>query len=345
MNDTGPADKGPHEPWANLAGGRVPRRPLRRIILQNTAALPTLMTLLNGIAGFAAIFYAAKLGLEPVLPPDLPASAAAALIEQWQAKALHYHTIAAWLIFAAMLCDALDGRLARMTRQATDFGAQLDSLCDAISFGVAPAMLMVYAVSITRQVPDFDILLPHSSVLGKAVMAVAIIYMCCAVLRLARFNIENAPDVLSHLSFKGLPSPGAAATVAAMVLLLNHMQHLVLDEGQRHPNQWISITVGVALPAVTLGVALLMVSRLRFPHLVNQFIMGRRPFSYIYKAILVLLAAILFPQLTLALVTVGYAASGPVGWLWRRFAPARTGHRPPTPAGHASHGGTPSAGT
>ena len=85
-----------------------------------------------------------------------------------------------------MVFDALDGRLARMTRQASDFGGQLDSLCDAVSFGVAPAMLMVQTVATYLPGGEFDMFHQNSTLLGKLVFAIGILYLCCAILRLAR---------------------------------------------------------------------------------------------------------------------------------------------------------------
>ena len=268
------------------------------MILRHTAALPALVTLLNGIAGFASIYYATKEvpGATDVPSPNL--------------------MLAAWLVFAALAFDALDGRLARMTRKATDFGAQLDSLCDVVSFGVAPAILMIRAVSVTRQIEEFDIFMPQAPVLGKAVVAIGAIYVCCAVLRLARFNIENAPDLLRHLYFKGLPAPGAAAAVAALVLLFGHLQQF--EEGLKSA-RWLNITVGLALPAVTLTTALLMISRLRYPHLINRFIVGKRSFGYIVWAVVLIVLAWVFLQMAVALVALVFAASGPADALIGRF--------------------------
>lgn len=274
---------------------QAPRRPLRNIILGNTAALPALVTMLNGIAGFAAIHYATK---------GILGSAD-----------LEHLTISGWLIFAAMGFDALDGRLARMTRQATEFGAQLDSLCDAISFGVAPAILMIHTVHMA--LGDFQVPATYAGLLGKAVMAIGAVYVCCAVLRLARFNIEHAPEVLGHMHFDGLPSPGAGATVAAMVLLFAFI--VKSDVVSWKTADWLRITVAVALPAVTLGTAWLMISRFRYPHLLNQFILGKRPFSYIAKAIAVIAAGIVFPQLALAIGTLVFTTSGPAMAIWRKL--------------------------
>ena len=105
--------------------------PRRTRILRGIAALPSMVTLGNGIAGFAAIHFATK-----PLPAALMDPAHSAAAGAWLTQNM---VLAAWLVFVAMVFDALDGRLARMTRRTSDFGGQLDSLCDAISFGVAPA--------------------------------------------------------------------------------------------------------------------------------------------------------------------------------------------------------------
>ncbi len=268
------------------------QKPLRKTVLRSIAALPTIVTLMNGTAGFASIHYATKAGLG-------------------NAEGLDNLMIASWLIFAALLFDALDGRVARMTRQASDFGAMLDSLCDIISFGVAPAILMVHAVAMTREIPDFEIFAPQASLLGKAVMVIAVIYLCCVILRLARFTVENAPDVLHHMYFQGLPSPAAAVLVAAMVLLFGHIQGA--EEAR-----WLNITVGSTLPAATFAAAILMVTRFRYSHLVNRFVLGRRPFSHVVIALIVIVAGLVFRQFALPLAAIAYTASGPVQTLWKK---------------------------
>jgi CDP-diacylglycerol--serine O-phosphatidyltransferase len=106
------------------------------------------------------------------------------------------HDRAAWYVVFGGVCDALDGRVARMTRSGTRFGEELDSLVDAISFGVAPALLMYFAV------------LRHESWDWLLVF----IFAACAVLRLARFNIEQAGR--PKRDFIGLPSPMAAGALA-----------------------------------------------------------------------------------------------------------------------------------
>ncbi|MCK4624244.1 MAG: CDP-alcohol phosphatidyltransferase family protein [Phycisphaerae bacterium] len=279
-------------------------KPLHKTVLRSISALPSLVTLMNGTSGFLSIHYATKAGLG-------------------NAEGLSNLTIAAWLIFAALLFDALDGRVARMTRQASDFGAMLDSLCDIISFGVAPAILMVHAVAMTKQIPDFEIFAPQASLLGKAVMVIAIIYLCCAILRLAKFTVENAHDLLHHMYFQGLPSPAAAVLVAAMVLLFGHIQNV--EEGLKSA-RWLNITVGAALPAATFAAAILMVTRFRYTHVVNRFVLGRKPFSHVVMGIMAIIAGLVFRQFALPLAAIAYTASGPIQFLWKKIHKSDTYH-------------------
>ena len=293
---TTPHDRSPDE--------RPAKRPRKRI-LRDTAVLPTLTTLMNGVSGFAAIHYATKAGLGHV-------------------DAIGNLKIAALLVFVAMVFDALDGRLARMTRQATDLGAQLDSLCDAISFGVAPAVLMVQtvALALAEQMGPFDVFAEEGSPLGRVVMVIAAVYLCCALLRLARFNVENAPDVLHHMEFKGLPSPAAAATVAAMVLLFDYLQAV---PGGWKSAEWLKIAAGATLPATTLLTAWLMISRFRYPHVVNQLLRGRRPLWVIVLVLAAVVSALVYFQLALATATLIFALLGPVNAILRRFGLAPPG--------------------
>jgi len=289
-----PHDRSPDE--------RPARRPRKRI-LRDTALLPTLTTLMNGVSGFAAIHYATKAGLGHV-------------------DAIGNLKIAALLIFVAMIFDALDGRLARMTRQASDIGAQLDSLCDAISFGVAPAILMVQtvAMALKAEMTPFHVFAQEGSQLGRVVMVIAAVYICCALLRLARFNVENAPDVLHHMEFKGLPSPAAAATVASFVLLFDYFETV---PGGWKSAEWLKITAGATLPAITLITAGLMISRFRYPHVVNQLLRGRRPLWVIVLVLAAVVSAVVYFQLALATATLIFAMLGPINEILRRFGLAR----------------------
>ena len=266
------------------------RHPHRRRRLRSTSVLPALMTLGNALAGFAAIHYATKDALGEGQLSNL--------------------AIASWLIVAAMICDTLDGRLARMTRQTSDFGGQLDSLSDIISFGVAPAVLIL-RLSVTglriMEIPA------HGLAVERLVWCIAGVYVACAALRLARFNVENEPDESAHMEFRGLPSPAATVPIIAMVLLTKHLA----DKG------WLGLELvmqiaSVALPVVTIVMAMLMISRFRYPHLINQYIRGKKPFGYLVKLLVVVLAALLQPFITAAVLSLAFALSGPILALRRK---------------------------
>jgi CDP-diacylglycerol--serine O-phosphatidyltransferase len=156
--------------------------------------LPSLFTLGNAVCGFAAIVQVAAVHVN-----------------------LATHTIenpenfvhAAWLIVLAGLFDGIDGRIARLTQSTGDFGGELDSLCDAVSFGVAPGLMV--AMSNARAIAASQLFAKMSWFFGAW-------FACAAILRLARFNVENSHDEDAHLSFKGLPSPAAAGTIITTVL-------------------------------------------------------------------------------------------------------------------------------
>jgi CDP-diacylglycerol--serine O-phosphatidyltransferase len=282
----------------------------RRLILRSTAVLPALFTLGNALCGFAAIHFATKDALG-------------------QASLTHLE-LAAWLIFIAMGCDMLDGRLARLTRRTSDFGGQLDSLADVISFGVAPAVLMLRTVvMILRGHLEIPGPLPEL-VIERVMWVIAAVYVSCAALRLARFNVENEPDESAHLHFKGLPSPGAAAVIVGLVLLFVKMEAIQTVIEQAPPatahrsvlmsSPWFLGMVSATLPIMTLVAGLLMVSSLPYPHMINQYLHAKRPFGYIVRLTVIALAAMLEVYVTLAAVVTIYALSGPVRGLRRRLA-------------------------
>ncbi len=290
-NADSPTESAPMEELSR--GGRMRRR-----ILRSTAVLPAMFTVGNGLCGFASIYFATKVnfGSSDVLA----------------IKGVSYFpllAVAAWLIVAAMICDMLDGRVARMTRKTSDFGAQLDSLSDAISFGVAPAILMLRAVAVAMDKIGAD------PMLERVVICVAGLYVACATLRLARFNVESTPDESAHMSFSGLPSPGAAANIAALVLLFEHAYSMAW---LRQP--WMFTTVSIVLPLVTAAVALLMVSRIRYPHIVNQYIRGKKPFNSLVKFVVIAVAMWLEPFLAVAALTLFYTLWGPLRAGWRRLS-------------------------
>ncbi len=292
------SDGGDKKP-GSTGGDKKPsrrRRTVRARILRGTAVLPAAFTLFNGLAGFAAIHFAAKDGFGAAL----------------DAQNIFHLKLAAGLIFLAMFCDMLDGRLARMTRTTSDFGAQLDSLCDIISFGVAPAVLILRAaVSILRY--RFDEYLP----VERAVWCIAAVYVACATLRLARFNVETDQDESAHMDFRGLPTPAAAAGVAAMVLLFTDLMNRQISWLPSLTDDSLMLGMSITLPILTLVLGLLMVSRFRYPHMMNHYIRGKKPFSYLVKLVfLILLGVMVGPFIALAVAVLFYIFSGPVHAAW-----------------------------
>jgi CDP-diacylglycerol--serine O-phosphatidyltransferase len=243
--------------------------------VKKIAILPTLLTLANGVSGFAAIAYASKIG---------PHSSA------WDID--YYFILSGCLILAAMVFDALDGYAARLSKSASEFGGQLDSLCDAISFGAAPAFLLL------RLCMDW-----REQLIGQAVAMIAALYMVCAVLRLARFNMENTPDPSSHKRFRGLPSPAAAGCIVSMAIFRS------TPSSNLHAETLAAI-VRVWAPVGTLIAALLMVSRVPYPHITKQILSRRRPFRVIVQVVMALFTIALVPSLACLLLFWGYALSG-----------------------------------
>jgi CDP-diacylglycerol--serine O-phosphatidyltransferase len=246
--------------------------------------LPTLFTLGNLVCGFFAIMVVAW------DDPPMPAG-------PFGGPDPTYAMIAAALIFLAMVFDALDGQLARLARSTSEFGAQLDSLCDVVSFGVAPAFLLV------KMCPDFAVGHPH------AIWVIAAAFVVCAALRLARFNVETtAAD--SHLSFRGLPSPAAAAAVASFAFLFHALRTGTpplayapeIDDAVR----WL-------LPFFALAVALLMVSRVRYPHLTNQMLKGKRSLRHVVGIVFALAIVALVRGYAMPVICGLFVLTGPWG--------------------------------
>lgn len=208
---------------------------------------------------------------------------------------------AAIAILVANVFDALDGRIARLTRSTSRFGIEYDSLSDLVAFGVAPAIL-VYAWALA----------PFQTWGWLA----ASLYVTCGALRLARFNVQY--DVGEKRHFTGLPIPAAAEVIATSVLVYYRF-------GGAGPTN-----AHILLLLVTYGIAALMVSRVKFFSFKEGDLYRRHPFPVLIAAIVVLKLLIAEPQIVLFTVFVAYAASGPVRWAvlrlrWLRGRLARRG--------------------
>lgn len=271
--------------------------PRREHRIKTVAMLPSMITLINGICGFVAI------GLV--------------------AKGSDYFSMASYLIFYAMIADALDGRVARISNATSSFGGQLDSMCDVISFGAAPAFLMLSVVQAhrTKLIGSAEVLL--GDFFNRFIWVTALAYLSCALIRLARFNVENEEDESAHMAFTGLPSPSAAGVVAALVMFSRHLATDPAFETTLFRGIYLGILY--ALPFVTLSCGLLMVSRIRYLHLLNRIFRGSKPMNYLYFALFTVgMIALCGLPLALVISFGAFAYSGPIRWAWRKVRRVKT---------------------
>ncbi|MEI6475839.1 MAG: phosphatidylcholine/phosphatidylserine synthase [Planctomycetota bacterium] len=284
--------------------GRLRRRKGRPI--PGLKVLPTMMTMANLVCGFAAIYYSARAGEGGGLTPF-----------GW-----HPLTVAGVLVFLGMAFDAVDGSLARLTHSTSDLGAQLDSLADVVTFGVAPAFMMLRLVSLYYGSGEGETILgpDTGNLYPRLCWSIAAIYICCTALRLARFNVETASaSEDDHLWFKGLPSPGAGGAVASLTLL---HQHLVLVTWKAELPVGFGSTSSLFIPAATLLCAFAMVSPMRYPHFVNRYLKGRKSLPAMASMLVVVAIGVWWFHEALAIGMTGYAISGPIGSMFRRRPPA-----------------------
>jgi CDP-diacylglycerol--serine O-phosphatidyltransferase len=190
---------------------------------------------------------------------------------------------AAPLIGAAVILDMLDGRIARLTNTQSEFGAQYDSLADAVSFGMAPALL-AYCWAL-QTVP-------------RAGWPAAFLFLACGVLRLARFNVQR--HVVDARFFVGLPIPAGAAQLAAIVFVF--------------PEPASSRLQAAGMLALVVALAFLMVSTFRYRSFKGIDLRRRRSYISVLGLVLLFLLVATQPEATLLAVTSLYTASGPVSW-------------------------------
>jgi CDP-diacylglycerol--serine O-phosphatidyltransferase len=201
------------------------------------------------------------------------------------------HTAAAVALVVAAALDMLDGRLARLTRSVSEFGMELDSLADAVSFGVAPAVLVQQWA-----------LLP----LRRVGWGAAFLLAACGVIRLARYNARQS--VADNRYFSGLPIPVTACLIAGLVLVVE-------QTGGGPPPPWPVAGLVVLL-------ALLMVSPVRYRSFKTVDPWGH---PYLATAVLAVFiaAAAVWPEPILVILATGYLLMGPVEGLLRRRRLAR----------------------
>ncbi len=191
---------------------------------------------------------------------------------------------AAWAIVAGMIFDGLDGRIARLTKTTSAFGEQYDSLADIITFGMAPAFLAYSWV-----------LKPF----GRLGWMAAFLFLLCATLRLARFNVTN-PEIRSK-HFIGLPSPASAVVIASIVIAFE-------DLFATRMNPFIMVMVVYAL-------AFLMVSNIKYPAFKQFDFKKRVVFSRFLFVILFIYVLATIARVALFILGITYAIIGPIGLL------------------------------
>lgn len=190
--------------------------------------------------------------------------------------------LAAVMIAVAFVCDGLDGRVARASRTSSQFGVEYDSLSDVVAFGVAPAAL-AYSWALRP--------------LGAFAIVISGLFVVCAALRLARFNVQTASA--DKRRFTGLPVPGAAAMIAGVVLAYSYFE-LNLPR-----------TMSAVMAPLTLALAGLMISRVPYPSFKGIDLRKRAQIELMVGMLVV--AAMLFamPQFTWFLMATAYVLSGP----------------------------------
>lgn len=197
------------------------------------------------------------------------------------------YEIASVTILIAVVLDSLDGRIARITHTTSKFGGEYDSLCDLVTFGVAPAIL-VYNWSLIAY--------------GKWGWLAAFLFVVCGALRLARFNVQIG--IIDSRFFNGLPIPGGAAVLATGVILYYYLG----GEG-RFPSWFIMVGV--------VAIALFMVSSIRYYSFKDLNFFSRKPFMSFVLIVLILVIVVANPEIMLFTFAFGYGFSGPAWALYR----------------------------
>jgi CDP-diacylglycerol--serine O-phosphatidyltransferase len=225
---------------------------------------------------------------------------------------------AAGAILLATIMDALDGTVARMTNTTSRFGLEYDSLCDLVSFGCAPAILVYLWALRPNMLTLTHLVTPEEKTLSLGVMA-AFVFLACGAMRLARFNVfagQRDPGF-----FQGLPIPAGAGVIASTVL----WHHRVAGQPLT-PNGYIIL-------ALTVLTAFLMVSNLDYFSLKNKIIVkNNHPFETLAVIVVILAVAIIKVKTILFPLALVYVASGfivtPIRYFRHRSSPTANGESP-----------------
>ena len=220
---------------------------------------------------------------------------------------------AAWFLIGAMACDILDGRIARMTKTTSEFGLQLDSLSDLVSFGVAPAIMM------------YTLVLNSMHRIG---VAIAVLYVLCCALRLARFNVLAQRGEV-HKHFVGLPTPASAGVIISFVL----SYELLGPEEYALNFKTIPMLMGLmptffkAMPVVVVSLSFLMVSNIPYLSFKRLKLSRVRTIQLFALLIVLVLLVLVYPQNIFFIVFSVYAVSGLIVYLPRILLRRKRGKR------------------
>lgn len=277
----------------------------RRGPLHSLAMLPAIMSMGNLLCGFTAIFFAMRAVVVAWEQSHVEYELPGTLLELMLPSFL---SLGAGLVMLAIVFDGLDLLLTRVTRPATDFAGQLDSLADVVSFGIAPATLMI--AFMTLQLQEIEILpSPVSAhVLGRFAWISTAVYVVATAIRLAKHHAEYAPSVKGKREFRGLPTSAAAAFLASLLIFQ--------DQGTGLAFRPYLVYI---MPGLAIVTGFLMISRVPYVRFHRTYLLGHQPFRQFIIVMAILAVFWLYKAPTLVLLVFWYLASGPVAWMVRRI--------------------------
>jgi len=203
---------------------------------------------------------------------------------------------AAWFLVGALACDIIDGRIARMTKTTSEFGLQLDSLSDLVSFGTAPALMMYMLVLNT---------------MGKIGIAIAVLFVLCSAMRLARFNaLAHSGEPQKH--FVGLPTPASAGVIISFVLsyqLLAPAEYTLNFNAIPALMELMPAFFNI-MPIVIVVLSFLMVSNIPYMSFKKIKFTRVRTIQFFAVVIVLIILIVIFPQNTIFIIFSVYAMSG-----------------------------------
>ncbi|MCA6079477.1 CDP-diacylglycerol--serine O-phosphatidyltransferase [Candidatus Endomicrobiellum agilis] len=207
-------------------------------------------------------------------------------------------TKAAWLLIFAIVFDMTDGRVARLTKTTSEFGVQMDSLSDLVSFGIAPSVMMYLLVL---------------NSMGKIGTAISVLFILCSALRLAKFNVKACSNDSISNFFMGLPTPASAGLLISFVL---SYELFIAVPGQSLTFKTIPILMKnmpvffKTMPIVMVVLSLLMVSNIPYVSFKKINVAKPKAFKFLILTVLLIWLTFTFPQNIIFILFTLYAFSG-----------------------------------